>query len=424
MNNYKTRVYDAILAAKLSAHGAVLIRGAKWCGKTTTAKQIAKSVVYMDEPKSRDSNILMAKVDPYVLLSGEAPRLVDEWQLAPTLWDAVRFIVDQKGEAGQFILTGSSVPPDMKEVRHSGAGRIARMTMRTMSLWESDESSGEVSLGDLFNGVFRTCKVKTAELGEIAYLICRGGWPQALDMTKRDALRQPFEYLNAIVETDIMRVDGVERRPVTARKLLKSLARLQGASAAATVMAADIGEGGKPVHANTVHSYLNALAQMYVTEDMEPWFPSLRSKARLRTLDTRYFTDPSIAVAALQITPADLMDDLRTFGLLFETMAMRDLRSYADALSGNVYHYHDSNGLECDAIIHLDCGKYGLVEVKLGGEALIESGAKTLASLSKLIDTGRMKPPSFKLVLTAVGEYAYRRPEDGIIVCPICCLKP
>ena len=424
MNAYKSRVYDAILAEKLSAHGAVLIRGAKWCGKTTTAKQIAKSIVYMDEPKSRDSNILMAKVDPYILLKGEAPRLVDEWQIAPTLWDAVRFMVDQKGEAGQFILTGSSVPPDMKEVHHSGAGRIARMTMRTMSLWESGDSTGEVSLGDLFNGAFEPRRVKAAALDDIAYLVCRGGWPQSLGMTRRNALRQPFEYLNAIVETDIMRIDGVERRPATARKLIKSLARLQGMSAAATVIGADLGEGGRPIHSNTVHSYLNALAQMFVTEDMEPWFPSLRSKARLRTLSTRYFTDPSIAVAALHISPADLMSDLRTFGLLFETMAMRDLRSYADALSGNVYHYHDSNGLECDAIIHLDDGKYGLVEVKLGGEPLIESGAKTLASLSRQIDTARMKPPSFTMVLTAGGEYAYRRPDDGVIVCPICCLRP
>ena len=424
MNNYKPRVYDAILAEKLSAHGAVLIRGAKWCGKTTTAKQIAKSVVYMDEPKSRDSNILMAKVDPYVLLNGEAPRLVDEWQIAPTLWDAVRFVVDQRGKVGQFILTGSSVPSDMKDVLHSGAGRIARMTMRTMSLWESGDSSGEVSLGELFKGMIKPKKVKSAELNDIAYLLCRGGWPQALDMTRRNALRQPFEYLKAIVETDIMRVDGVERRPATAKRLLKSLARLQGTSAAATVIAADIGDGGKPIHVNTVHSYLNALAQMFVTEDMEPWHPSLRSRVRLRTVNTRYFTDPSIAAAAMQIAPADLMNDLTTFGLFFETMAMRDLRTYAEALSGTVYHYHDSNGLECDAIIHLDDGKYGLVEIKLGGEPLIESGANTLSSLSKLIDNGRMPSPTFKMVLTAVGEYAYQRPEDGVVVCPINCLKP
>ena len=424
MTNYKTRVYDAILAEKLSAHGAVLIRGAKWCGKTTTAKQIAKSVVYVDEPKSRDSNILMAKVDPYVLLNGATPRLVDEWQIAPALWDAVRFMVDQKGDVGQFILTGSSVPPDMRDVHHSGAGRIARMTMRTMSLWESGDSSGEVSLGDLFKGVFEPRRVKSVGIDDVAYLICRGGWPQALGMTRRNALRQPFEYLNAIVETDIMRVDGVERRPATARKLLKSLARLQGTSAAATVIAADLGDGGKPAHVNTVHSYMNALSQMYVTEDMEPWFPSLRSKARLRTTDTRYFTDPSIAVAAMQIAPTDLINDLRTFGLLFEAMAIRDLRTYADALSGRVCHYHDNNGLECDAIIHLDGGGYGLVEVKIGGEALIESGATTLSALAKSIDTERMKPPAFKMVLTAVGEYAYRRPNDGVIVCPICCLKP
>jgi len=424
MKEYKIRVYDAILADKLSAHGAVLIRGAKWCGKTTTARQVAKSVVYIDEPKSRDSNILMAKIDPYVLLNGEVPRLLDEWQIAPTLWDAVRFEVDQRGSSGQFILTGSSVPPDMKEVHHSGAGRIARMTMRTMSLWESGDSSGDVSIGDLFGGKIEACKVKSVQLDEIAYLLCRGGWPQGLDMERRHALRQPFEYLKAIVETDIMRVDGVERRPATARKLLKSLARLQGTSSAATVIAADIGDGGNPIHVNTVHSYLNALAQMFVTEDMEPWHPSLRSKARLRTVNTRYFTDPSIAVAAMQVSPADLLNDLTTFGLLFETMAMRDLRSYADALSGNVYHYHDSNGLECDAIIHLDDGRYGLVEVKLGGEALIESGANTLDSLANLIDNGRMPPPTFKMVLTAVGEYAYRRPQDGVVVCPISCLRP
>ena len=424
MNGYKARVYDTILADKLSAHGAVLIRGAKWCGKTTTARQIAKSVIYIDEPKSRDSNILMAKVDPYVLLNGEVPRLIDEWQIAPTIWDAVRFMVDQRGSAGQFILTGSSVPSDMKEVHHSGAGRIARMTMRTMSLWESGDSSGDVSLRDLFEGKIKASKVKSAGLEEIAYLLCRGGWPQALDMERRHALRQPFEYLKAIVETDIMRVDGVERRPATARKLLKSLARLQGTPSAATVIAADIGDGGIPVHVNTVHSYLNAMAQMFVTEDVEPWHPSIRSKARLRTVNTRYFTDPSIAVAAMQIFPADLIDDLATFGLFFETMAMRDLRTYADALSGSVYHYHDSNGLECDAIVHLDEGRYGLIEVKLGGEALIESGAKTLDALSKLIDSGRMPPPAFKMVLTAVGDYAYRRPQDGVIVCPISGLRP
>ncbi len=374
--------------------------------------------------RSRDSNILMSKVDPYVLLNGETPRLVDEWQIAPSLWDSVRFVVDQRGEPGQFILTGSSVPADMKEVHHSGAGRIARMTMRTMSLWESGDSSGEVSLGEVFKGEVAPRKVKPTELSEIAYLLCRGGWPQTIDMSRRDALRQPVEYLKAVAETDIMRVDGVGRSAATTRKLMASLARLQGTSAAVTVIATDLCGSGMPIHVNTVHSYLNALSQMYVTEDMEPWCPNLRSKARLRTAATRYFTDPSVAVAAMQIAPNDLMNDLPTFGLLFETMAIRDLRTCAEALSGNVYHYHDNNGLECDAIVHLDNGEYGLVEVKLGGETLIDSGAKTLVALANRIDTTKMKPPAFKMVLTAVGEYAYRRPSDDVVVCPITCLRP
>ena len=426
MKDYKIRVYDAILADKLSAHGAVLIRGAKWCGKTTTARQIAKSVVYIDEPKSRDSNILMAKVDPYVLLNGEVPRLLDEWQIAPTLWDAVRFEVDQRGSVGQFILTGSSVPPEMKEVHHSGAGRIARMTMRTMSLWESGESSGSVSLAKLFEGCdFPASASSGMTLADVAFATCRGGWPQSIGMSRRAALEQAFNYVDALVERDISRVDGTLRDPVRTRRLLRSYARIQGTQATASVLRADLSANsdGDNIKEDTIYSYLSALRKLFAVEDARAWCPNLRCRTPIRTTDTRYFVDPSIATAALELGPEDLMSDLATFGLLFETLAVRDLRVYLGPLFGEVCHFRDKQGRECDAVLKIRGGKYALVEVKLGGGALINDGAHTLITLQNLLDTDRIGHPAFLMVLTATGNFAYRR-EDGVVVCPIGCLKP
>lgn len=425
MNSYKTRVFDQILLKKLKTSGAVLIRGAKWCGKTTTAIQTSKSTIYMDEPRSRESNMLLAKVDPYQILAGATPRLIDEWQIAPQLWDAVRFQVDRIGQTGLYILTGSSVPADMTTVHHSGAGRIARMTMRPMALYESGESSGTVSLADIFSGNLQTQRISPLSLQQIAFLICRGGWPQSIDMEDEFALRQAFEYIDAVAESDMSRVDGIARQPATVRNIMRSLARLQGTASSITTISADISQEHKHgIHSNTLYSYLAALAKNFVTEDMEAWCPNLRSKAIIRTSPTRYFTDPSIAIAAMKASPADLINDLPTMGMLFEALAVRDLRTYAESLNGNVFHYHDSTGLECDAVIHLDDGRYGLIEIKIGGDRLVEEGARSLNKLESVIDTKNMKSPSFKLVLTAVGDLVYRRPDDGVMVCPVSTLRP
>lgn len=409
----------------LSCTGAVLVEGPKWCGKTTTAARQAASVLYMDETGKKDSNIALAKLNPVKLLSGERPRLIDEWQLAPSLWDDVRFNVDRASEYGQYILTGSSVPPKTDEMHHTGTGRIARFRMRPMSLWESGESSGSVSLKSLFVGEsMTTADAKILGLDGIAFAICRGGWPEVVGQSGRFALRHAFDYVDAVAESDISRFDGVARNAECARAIMRSYARLQGTQASVSVVTADLSaHEGKAFGENTIYSYLNALRGIFVVDDVSAWHPNLRRKTTVRTSDTRYFADPSIAAAALGFGPNSLQDDLPTFGIIFETLAVRDLRAYADALDGTVHHYLDRNGLECDAVIRLRDGRYGLVEVKLGGDALIEKGCETLLKLSSCLDMSKMRSPSFKMVLTAVGDYAYQRP-DGIIVCPISSLKP
>jgi len=424
MSEYKERIFDQLLRQKLEGMGAVLIEGPKWCGKTTTAEHQAGSVLYMNEPKLYKRNLQLADQDPQVLLQGATPRLIDEWQEAPKLWDTVRFEVDHRGEDGQFILTGSAVPADMSEEHHSGTGRIARMQMRTMSLWESGESTGDISLVALFSGSANNAATMDKTLQEVAYLVCRGGWPRAVLQKKSVALERAYDYLNAIINIDISRVDGVERDAERTRKLMRSYARFQGGQVPLSKIRADVMAGGDGTFdEKTVASYLNALKKMFVIEDMPSWNPNLRSKAAIRTSETRYFTDSSIAAASLGVGPKDLMNDLETFGLLFETMCVRDLRVYAQAINGLVYHYRDSDGLECDAVVHLRNGAYGLVEIKLGGDRLIEEGAKNLQKLHKKIDTERMREPSFMAVLVANGDYAYRR-SDGVWVIPIGSLKP
>lgn len=420
---YKPRIADKLLQRKLAGKGAVLIEGAKWCGKTTTAEQIAKSILYMSEPGMLEQNIRMASINPKLLLQGDLPRLIDEWQIAPQLWDSIRFEADHSPSLGLFVLTGSSVPADMSKVVHSGTGRIGWLKMRPMSLWESQESTGEVSLAELFKTPEQISGVNRQDIDWLAFVTCRGGWPLAVDMDREIALDQAFDYVEAVEKRDIQRVDGVDRDPMRVHRLLRSLARNQGSQASCGTIRADLQVNESDgLSEETISSYIKALKEIFVVEDAEAWNPNLRSKTAIRTSDTRYFTDPSIATAALGIGPNDLINDLNTFGLMFETLCVRDLRVYAEALNGNVYHFRDKNGLECDAVVHLRDGSYGLVEIKLGGDDLIEEGAESLKTLAAKIDTEHMKEPAFKMVLIGVGTYAYRR-EDGIYVVPIGCLK-
>lgn len=423
MKGYRKRIADEILKRKLEGKGAVLIEGPKWCGKTTTAEQIAKSILYMDDPETKEQNITMSELSPKRLLRGETPRLIDEWQLAPKLWDAIRFEVDHRGELGQFVLTGSAVPTDTKEITHSGTGRFTWLTMRPMSLFESGESTGEVSLNALFSQPEELDGESRLDIDRLAFLVCRGGWPQAVGMRDEIALDQAIDYYDAVVHADINRVDNVKKDPERVKRLMRSYARNQGSQVPNTVIAQDIAANSEAAFdAETVAAYLNALRKIFVVEDMPAWNPNLRSKTAIRSSNTRYYIDPSIAAAALGIGPQDLISDLKTFGFLFETMCVRDLRIFADALNGEVYHYRDKEGLECDAVVHLRNGSYGLVEIKLGGDRLIEEGSANLKTLAEKIDTDKMKQPSFLMVLTGTGNYAYRRP-DGVYVVPLGCLK-
>lgn len=423
MKKYKPRITDALIERKLKGKGAILIEGPKWCGKTTTAEQFAKSVLYMSKPEDVQSNLMMAEIDPSKLLKGETPRLIDEWQIAPKLWDAVRFEVDHRDNMGHFILTGSAVPPKNDEIFHTGTGRFAWIKMRPMSLFESLESTGEVSLRELFNQPSQLNGENKLAIDDLAFLICRGGWPGAIDMDKDIALDQAFDYYTAIVNTDISRADNVKRDPERAKRLMRSYARNQGAQTAYTVIRDDIvANDSESLTEDTVYAYTNALRKIFVIEDMPAWNPNLRSKTAIRTSDTRYFIDPSIATASLGLGPEELIKDLNTMGLFFETMCVRDLRVYAESINGQVYHYRDKSGLECDTVIHLRNGSFGLIEIKLGGDKLIEEGAETLKAFRDKIDTTKMKTPSFLMVVTGTGRYAYRR-EDGVYVVPIGCLK-
>lgn len=422
MKEYRKRIADDILARKLEGKGAVLIEGPKWCGKTTTAEQVAASILYMDDPEKKEQNISMSELNPKRLLKGDTPRLIDEWQIAPKLWDAIRFEVDHRRALGQFVLTGSAVPVDTKEITHSGTGRFTWLTMRPMSLYESGDSTGDVSLKGLFENNAVDGETDMT-IDRLAFLACRGGWPQAIDMRDDIALDQARDYYDAVVRSDINRADNIQKNSEKVRRLMRSYARNQGSQVPNTVLARDVSANDEESMSHeTVASYLNALRKIFVVEDMPAWNPNLRSKTAIRSSDTRYYVDPSIAAAALGIGPNDLINDLNTFGFIFETLCIRDLRVFADALDGQVYHYRDKEGQECDAVVHLRNGQYGLVEIKLGGDKLIEEGVQSLKKMESKIDTGKMKAPSFLMVLTGVGDYAYRR-KDGVCVVPIGCLK-
>ena len=420
--SYRPRIVDSALKRKLRGKGAVLIEGPKWCGKTTTAEQVSKSTLSVDDPSTVNTNKILSEIDPERLLTGDHPRLLDEWQVAPKLWDAVRHHVDRHKGHGQFILTGSSVPADISETIHSGTGRFGWLVMRPMSLYESGDSTGDVSLASLFESQpISGCS--NLDLDRLTFLICRGGWPESVDMDDDVALDQAFDYIDAVIRNDMSRVDNIRRDPQKVRMLPRSYARNQGTQISQASISADISSNDtEGVSEETVSEYLQALRKLYVIEDMKAWNPNLRSKTAIRTSDTRYFVDPSLAAASLRIGPQDLINNLNTTGFFFEALAVRDLRVYAESLDGDVYHYKDNLDNECDVVIHLRDGRYALLEVKLGGEKLIDEGVKTLKDVLRRIDTDKMGKPAFMAIITGTERYAYRR-DDGIIILPLGALK-
>jgi hypothetical protein len=416
--NYISRIGDSLLKRLLESTGAVLVEGAKWCGKTQSSLQAAKSVVYMQDPDEGPGYLAMADTKPSLLLEGDPPLLLDEWQMAPVLWDAVRFAVDKRGLMGQFILTGSATPSD-NQTAHSGTGRIARMLMRPMSLYESNESNGKISLRDLFNGETDIGAKSTLTVEQIAYAICRGGWPAAV-ISRNQSPQMAINYVDAVINIDIQRVDGVEKDPERVRVLLQSLARNISTMATARTIMDDMQVNESSITDKTLSSYLNALRRIFVVEDVPAWQPSLRSKTAIRTVNKRQFVDPSIATAVMRTNAKGVLRDFETFGFLFESLCTRDLRVYAQAADGVVFHYRDKSELESDLVIKLHDGRWAAIEVKLGMKQ-IEEAAANLIKLSQRIDTEKMNQPSFLMVLTG-GQVAYKR-SDGVLVVPIGCLR-
>lgn len=416
MNGYKKRIADEILQKKLSIMGAVLIEGPKWCGKTTTGEQNSKSSIYLDNPITQERNKILIETSPDKILNGDNPRLLDEWQLFPSLWDIIRYDIDHKNSSGLYILTGSSTPPDTSSINHTGTGRISRLRMRTMSLYESRESNGSVSLSSLFSDSSDVSGSSQLTLDDIAYLICRGGWPKATLINSDLSLEYAKEYFDSVINFGYP-FDFNQKNKDRVISFMRSFSRNIGGQTALSVIARDIN-----TYDEVIAKYITSLSNSFVIEELNAWNPKIRRKSAIRTSPTHYFSDPSIAVSSLGLGPGDLFSDLNTFGYLFEAMCIRDLRVYAESLGGNVYHYRDSDGDECDAVIHLRNGSYGLVEIKLGGETLINSGIKSLKKLKNKLDTTKMKDPSFLMVLTANDTEAYIR--DGVVVAPIGALKP
>ncbi len=418
-DKYLKRIADKLLSDSLEASGAVLIEGPKWCGKTRTAREKAASVLFMQDQDHISSHLKIADTKPSLLLKGETPRLIDEWQIAPVLWDAVRFAVDERSRSGQFILTGSATPKD-NVVRHTGTGRISRMSMRPMSLFESLDSKGSVSLKDLFNNKKKFEEISQISIENIAYLIVRGGWPDSIGNSEKIAIKKARDYVEAIINYDVSKVDGILKSPARVRAVMRSLARNISTLANITTIYKDIEADDDSVSVKTIASYINILRRLFVVEDLPAWNPALRSKTALRTSPKRQFVDPSIATAIMRMTPNIMLEDFNTFGFLFESLCIRDLRIYSQTLDGEVFHYRDKSGLEADAIIYLNDGRWGAIEVKLGAKE-IEQAAKHLLLLKEHIDTKKMKEPSFLMILTGT-KYAYCR-EDGVFIVPIGCLK-
>lgn len=421
MGKYLERIADRILQERLETSGAVLIEGPKWCGKTRTAVENSKSQLFMQDPDKAISYLKAADTKPSLLLKGDTPRLLDEWQTAPVLWDAVRFMVDQRGKPAQFILTGSAVPKD-NVVQHTGTGRISRLLMRPMSLFESKESNGEVSLKALFDGETEIEQFSELTIEQIAFAIVRGGWPASIGESEKVAIRHAIDYVEAVINADVSRVDGIEKNPVRVRALLRSLSRNISTLATIKTIHEDIaaGDAGESISEKTISQYLTALDRIFVTENLPAWNPALRSKTAIRTSPKRQFVDPSIAAAVMRLTPSRLLDDFNYFGFLFESLCDRDLRIYAEAIDGQVFHYRDASGLEADAVIVLNDGRWAAVEIKLGSKE-IEDAVVHLLELKRKVNTEKMREPSFLMILTGT-EIAYRR-EDGVYVVPLGCLK-
>ena len=417
---YLPRIADDYFRTRLHSTGALLIEGPKWCGKTTTAERLCSSELYMQDPDERESNMYYASKKPSKLLEGERPRLIDEWQTAPVLWDAVRFAVDKEKGRGMFILTGSAVPnleKEEEEKMHSGTGRISRARMHTMSLFESGESDGSVSISGLFEGKTDYSARSDISLERMAFIVCRGGWPATIGMDERYSLRTAKDYVDSVSTSDISRADGVMRDQYTARALLASLARNVCTLADTTAIAEDLRNYATR---KTVTEYISALRKIFVCEDVPAWRPSLLSKARLRLAPKRCFSDPSIAAAALNATPELLLKDHSVFGSIFESLCVRDMRSYLQPIEGTVMHYHDNTGLEADMILALDDGRWAAIEVKLhSGE---DSAAENLLRIEKKTKVTNGIEPSFLAIITATGMFRIR--DDGVLVIPIGCLGP
>lgn len=421
---YYKRLIEQEIELKMRTSGAVVVAGPKFCGKTTTCMLYQKSFVKLNTQQA----ISMARMNPKAVLNGEKPRLIDEWQKAPDVWNQLKDDLDFNYEFGKYILTGSSTPADKTTVHHSGVGRIASIKMRPMSLWESQESKGSVSLSALFDGKedeFPWDMNQDFSLEDVAYLLCRGGWPISVRAPRDIALEVTKNYWNGLfVFEDCENERFRNKKPEVLRMIVRSYARHISTEAAASTIIADVRQSNeRTMDAKTFADYMEALNDLYILEDMRAWNPNIRSKTSIRSTPTRHFVDTSIACRALGVSPKDLMGDLESFGLFFEDMAVRDLRIYTESLGGEVLHYRDNAGLECDAVLHLDDGRWGAVEIKLGGDDNIEAGASTLKQLkSKIEEKSDENAPSFLLVLTAVGG-AYRR-EDGVFVAPINLLKP
>lgn len=422
-NTYLPRLIEKPITESMKTNGCIVIEGPKWCGKSTTSERFAKSVIKLQKPATYKQYRILADIGDDNLLSGEKPILFDEWQKIPELWDYVRNYIDETSGKGLFILTGSAKPIEDKE-RHSGIGRMKKIIMRTMSLWESNESSGEVSLRNLFDNTKNVSGKNRYQLKDIAHIICRGGFPSAVIEKDKDiSLNYAKDYVNTLVSTDITSVDDIKRNPKRARSILKSYARNISTPAKMTTILKDVESNIDTQDIRTINSYIDAFSKLFVIDETESWTPKLRSKTAIRTTSTKHFVDPSIATAILDANPNDLMQDLNTFGLLFENLVIRDLKIYTQSLDGNVYNYRDKSELEADAVIHLNDGRWGLIEIKLGGETLINEGALTLTKLKEVIDQDKMNKPAFLAIITATDSFAYQR-EDGIYVIPIACLKP
>lgn len=420
MNRYMPRLIDDVLKRKMKLYGAVVVEGCKWCGKSTTCMQVAKSNISFQNPDEYENNSMIADTKPSLFLQHDKPLLIDEWQVFPTVWDSIRYDVDRTGNKGDYLLTGSATPSTVTP-KHSGTGRIVRLLMRPMSLYESNESIGTVSLGDLFDGKLDINSISKLSLEDYAYLLTRGGWPESIKVSKDLSFDYAKDYIESITNTEIKQIDDVDRNSLKIKSFLRSLGRNISTTVNLSTIREDVKNSRNDISEKTISDYISAFERMYVIDDVEAWNPKLRSKAAIRISKKRELVDPSLAMASIGATDKDLLKDLNTFGFMFEALCIRDLKIYSQYLDGKVYYYRDSNDLECDAVIHLNNGKWCLIEIKLGGNKAQEEAAKNLLKIKSIIDEKEMGEPSFMMILTAT-EYAFKR-DDGILVVPLGCLK-